>query len=774
MAAELILNSRAGVEGFAQGGIYKECLALSAKDGGAAYIIPIGTKIYVAPALWDETQISREQLGSSPDFEPVWEFTFVHVAGIYYGNLINTDVKYKNMRCRIRIFTSSLFLVELEYLALADTHDFLYPYTYQPLQLWTNQSVKGKVPLNVYTTANRTIGMRVSIDSTTWVQTNYFVQGQSWKFVNYPSVDNRYFMEVNGKTANGFILGEDLKVNLRNFPQYTNSQYYAGIFRVDELLGMSMEFYDEIFMQYAKANNTADEPFEFATNTIKRTELKDFHGFRFDNFESIADFTIDADYFEAGARYRCFLIAIEGCQYKCYLFDEFGEAPVHEAIYGDIDIDSVDIDGISLNIANGSCLYDVPVCSEMVYVAKMNIASYEAALLAAGLGGSWSDYFKEAFCYISEGVNQLGVNPFPDSVEYEETGGEAIITFSFKIPEDWQGDNKIVNFVWVFDYGVNQDYITAYTSIQLHVSDDTDIELKGAALPEEICDIDAISQTLCFENPSASHDFFVDLIKDGVQTEDALITNQEADFSTAADACLDFDFEEAETETEYCLKMRAHNQTTTVTVKPCIDILIEFERQVSGGEVFMALKYDLSPWVDADVAEVVLSIAKPTSEILLQSFDLAQDEKLFPELYFNSKNPFTLGINVRRTDGHVYYVELDNVTVNETGTILNIDICGGSSPQYCTENPILSHTLVWNYNAGGQLPNKTITANFLNPGVYISDVRQYRLNGGAWVNYTVPITVAPSWKVEFRWEITYADCVIELYDCLTEEPCAFP
>ncbi len=773
MAAELVLNSRSGVEGFAQGGIYKECLAISAKDGTSAYVIPIGTKIYVAPALWHEDQVSKWQLGNSPDFEPVWEFTFTHAPGIYGGNLINSDPKYKNMKCVIRVFTSSLFLVGLEYVALADTHSFLKDYTYQPLQLFTKQSVDGK-KLNVYNTANRTIGMRVSINSTTWLQSDYYVQGIPWKFVNYPSVDNRYYLEVGGKTANGFILGQDLKVNLRNFPQYTNSQYYAGIFRVDELLNQSMEYYDEIFLQYAKANNTAAEPFELATNTIKRTELKDFHGFRFDNFESVADFTIDDAYFVAGGRYRCFLITKESCQYRCYLFDEFGEANVHENIYGTIDIDSVTIDGLPVTITNGTCLYDVPVCSEMVYVAQMNIASYEAALVAAGLSGNWEDYFIGADCYISDGVNQLGVNPFVDSVEYEETGGEAIITYSFKIPEDWQGDNKVINFLWKFDFGSYQEYITAYTSLQFHVSDQTDIELKGTALPEEICDIDAIVQNICFENPSATHRFFVDLLKDGVETEDDLISNKEADFGTALDACLDFDFENAETETEYCLKMRAHKQTTSSLPAPCTDIVINFERVTNGGEIFTELNFELLTWLDADVAEVVITIVKPTSEVLFQSFNKASDSKLFPEDYFALKNPFTLGVYIRRTDGFIYYVELNMVSVNPGFTEFVLDICGSPSFQYCQENPILSHTIVWNYNAGGQLPNKTVTPVFTNPGAPISQVKQYRLNGGAWLNYTVPLTIAPSWKVEFRWELTYTDCVIELYDCLTEEECAFP
>ena len=51
----LVNNNRQGVESFAQGGIYKECLALTTLDTSipAAWPIPNGTKIYVSPALWD-------------------------------------------------------------------------------------------------------------------------------------------------------------------------------------------------------------------------------------------------------------------------------------------------------------------------------------------------------------------------------------------------------------------------------------------------------------------------------------------------------------------------------------------------------------------------------------------------------------------------------------------------------------------------------------------------------------------------------------------------
>lgn len=772
----LINNNRQGVESFAQGGIYKECMAITSANTTnpppyPAYPIPVGTMLYIRPALWDENYVSNYDDGT----DYVWEFEYTWAPGTYTCNLINLDTKYRNMICRIRVFTENVFIVFIEYLAVADMHNYLYPYTYQPLQLWQRQSVDNK-KLNVYNTSNRVIGLRVSWDSNTWVQSDRYVQGAPWKQINYASTDNRYFYESNGVPVNGFIPGEDLKVNLRNFPRYTNSQYWFGVFRIDELAGLNLEFDNEIFMQMAKANNTADEPFEDATGRIVRTELKDAHGFRWDNFESIADFTIDADYFQEDGRYRIFVVTKESCQYRSYLFDEFGTHTPREIVSGTINVDAIDIDGTSVSLASGSCLYDVPSCAEMVITMEMDIASYEADLLAKGYPGSWADYFQPLLveCYVSDGMNQTGTNPFNQSVGYAEVGGMSQITYTFKIPESWEGDNKFINFVWPFLFpGGNLDKVVGFTSLQIHVSDPTDIEIKSpVTVPQEICDTDASAETYCFENPTVNHQFELDLQKDGDTITQELILSKEADFSTAADGCVEFDFPNAENEQEYCLKMRAHYQTTHAGPQPCDTIEVRFTRVANQEEVFVELCFEFATWLDADIEQVIIS-NNDKGEAMFSSSGLATDCTLFTETDPILDSPFNMGIYVRRTDGWTYNVE-GIVFRSRTNDVITFDLCGGTTFQYCQENPILSHTIVWNYAAGGQLPNKTVTPSFTGAGVYVSDVRQYRQNNGAWVNYTVPLTVPPAWKIEFRWEITYTDCVIELYDCLTEEACAIP
>jgi len=757
----LVKNSRAGVKGFAQGGIYKECIAVSHDTGIAA-----GTPIYIAPALWDENYRVKWQIDEGTGREPVWKMEFTTIPGTYPATLINTDSKYKNVQVKIRVFSNKLFIVYLEYLALADMHNFLNYYNYQPLQLWTRQSVDNK-KLNVYNSANRIMGLRVSLSTTEYIQSEAFVQGKPWQIVNYPSVDNRYYLEVNGKVTNGFILGEDLKVNLRNFPQYTNSQYYCGIFRVDELLNQNLSFDDEILLQYALANNTADEPFTLVTNFIARNRLKDVHGFRFDNFESVADFTIDKDYFVNGGRYRCFVICKESCQYRSYLFDEFGVNEKRDVPQGTIDVDSVEIDGTALSIVSGSCLYDVPSDSEMVITMKMDMADYEANLGVLGLFGTWKDYFKEAYCYISEGVNQLGSNPFLDSVEYEETGGlESIITYTFKIPQSWEGTNKIINFAWVFDYkDGNVDHVVAYTSIQVHVTDQTDIELKGTPPPAEVCDIYAQQLEFCFENPSATHQFELDLTKDYVKTTEELILNKEADFSTNSDGCFDFDYENADNEVLYCAELRAHKQTVTGGAAPCDDLKLTYFK---AGNNQYGFCFEFDTWTNLDLYYVNIAFIDEGQSI--EIYDAASG--CFQIAKFTN-NPTRYVIYILRNDGFVYNLH-GEFSWNGDYTEIIIETCTGNMFHYCQNNPILSHTITWNFNAGGQLPNKTVTPVFTNPGAPTSQTKEYRLNGGAWIAYAAPLTISPSWKVEFRWELVYTDCTIELYDCLTEEECAFP
>lgn len=757
----LVKNSRAGVKGFAQGGIYKECIAVSHDTG-----IAVGTKLYIAPALWDENYRVKWQIDEGTGRQPVWSFEFTTIPGTYPASLINIDSKYKNVIVKIRVFSNKLFIVYLEYLALADMHDFLTYHNYQPLQLWTRQSVDNK-KLNVYNSANRIMGLRVSLSTTEYFQSEAFVQGKPWQFVNYPSADNRYYLEVNGNVTNGFILGEDLKVNLRNFPRYTNSQYYCGIFRVDELLNQNLSFDDEILLQYALANNTADEPFTLVTNFIARNLLKDVHGFRFDNFESIADFTIDKDYFVNGGRYRCFIVCKESCQYRSYLFDEFGVNDKHIVIQGDIFCDSVEIDGTSLTIADGCSLYNVPSDSEMVFTMKMDIIDYEADLAANGMVGSWIDYFKEAYCYVSEGLHQTGSNPFLDSVNYTESGTDAIIEWTFKIPNSWEGTNKFLNFVWVFDYKNGYvDHVVAFTSLQVHVSDEADIELKGPPPPDEICDIDAIELEFCFENPSVGHQFELDLLKDNVKSTEELILNKEADFATNADGCFDFDYPNAVNEVQYCAELRAHKQTHSALPAPCDDLKLTY---FETGNNQYGFCFDFDTWIDTDIYYINFAFIDEN-----QSFEWYDSASACVQVQKFTNNPTRFVIYILRTDGYEYYLKgtlQTSSTINE----LTIETCTNVVSSYCPNNPILSHTITWNFNAGGQLPNKTVTPIFTNPGAPTSQTKQYRLNGGAWLNYTVPLTISPSWKVEFLWTLVYGTtCTIELYDCLTEEECAFP
>lgn len=771
---EFVVNGRTGVEGFAQGGIYKECVSITVKDTTTGippypnWSIPAGTWIYVAPALWDDNYRAKWQLGGAPDFDPVWAIEYQAIAGLYSMNLINIDAKYKNMQAKIRIFTPSQFLIEIEYLAVADTHNFLFPYTYQPQQLWIKQSVDNK-KLNVYNTGNRVIGTRLSLDSDTWVQNDNYVQGSPWTLINYPGANNKYYLEANGKQVTGYVLGQDLKIYLRNFPQYTNCQYYAGIFRVDRLLGSSLHFNKEIYMQMAKANNTADEPFMYATSQVSRDKLKDFHGFRYEEFQSLADFTIDDSYFTSGARYRPFLVTIESGKYQSYLFDDFGEQADREAPEGSISCLGFNLDGIGLSLVSGCCFYEVPHGAEVSVQMQMDIASYEADLLLKGYGGAWADYFREVYCFESSGVRQMGSNPFPGSVDYQELGGQAIITWTFKIPESWQGQNKILNFAWVFDFGGETDHVIGYTTMHTHQGAATDIELKGPAPLPEVCAEDATITQFCFENPSASHYFFADLLADGNPTGENLILNKEADFSTAADGCFDFDYIEAEAQTEYCVNLRAWKQTTTGTPQPCTDLDLQIIT------IFNARRLEgaLAGWVDADVKSIYIEFIDINGYTTV--VNVANKASFFmPWLCKFSPTSYTG--KIIRSDGHTYefsgtFAWSPDMDVSD----VTIEICTGAANQFCPNNPILSHSIVWNYNAGGQLPNKTITANFLNAGAPTIDTRQYRLNGGAWLAYTVPITVAPSWIVEFRWTLTYgAACTIELFDYLTEEACSIP
>lgn len=775
----LTINDRQGQEHFAQGGIYMECLMITSDVD-----LVVNQKIWFSPALFDNTIISTPEI---QDTEYHWELAYPGIAGTFPMFPINFDNKYKNMLVKIRFFTPRIFSVTLEYLATSDTGKYLYPYPLQPLQYWQNQHVEKSAGANVYNSIGRRIGLRVTVRNIgntaadDFVESQKTIQGKQWEIVNYPSIDNRYYLESNGQPVNGFITGQDLKVKLRNFPELTNSQYFAGIYRTDKLLDQGLEFYNELRMQMAKANNTADEPFMFATGTISKIDLKDFHGFRYDHFESIADYTIDDAYFDdPTARYRLFVITKESCQWRSYLFDEFGIHNNREAPTGTIDITTVKVDTTTVVITQGSCLYEVPHGSEMEYQAEFDIPSYEADLLAKGYPGGFADYFVGFKAYISDGINQLGVEVTDQIVVDSYVGNKAIINYKFKVPDSWQGLAKYPNFVWIFDYkDGNVDHITAFTQIHIHVGTPTDIEYGGVPLPAEICYEDASEQEFCFENPTAAHEFFVDLLREGEKINNTpLITAIEADFSTAANACLTFDYPNAETDTQYCFKMRAHTPTITGTARPCTDIKII--RNPSGiFGLYHTFGHELVGWVDADILYVKIIVMDINYKVLgtYLSIGKAAYEQIF--LPGNGDTPWRLSIHVVRNDGHTYHITgIFNWTKGIDSSAL-FNICTEVKFQDCPENPILSHTTVWNYFAPpppyGSIQNKTVTAIFTNPGVPTSQLRQYSLNGAPYVAYTVPLILNRFDRVTFKWTLTYSPtCTIVLYDCVTDEECSAP
>ena len=180
------------------------------------------------------------------------------------------------------------------------------------------------------------------------------------------------------------------------------------------------------------------------------------------------------------------------------------------------------------------------------------------------------------------------------------------------------------------------------------------------------------------------------------------------------------------------------------------------------------LTWELIGWVDADVQSVFV-----TYDGVFNFGDFNKASGTDAWLSFNNNGPIL--IRVVRTDGNSYVLNSTYQYNPELDTQeIFFNLCSGVEFKYCQENPILSHTISWNYNAGGQLPNKTVTPVFTNPGAPSGQTKEYRLNGGAWLAYTVPLTIAPSWKVEFRWTLVYTLCTIVLYDCLTEEACSFP
>jgi len=778
----LTINDRRGVGSFAQGGIYREYIMVTADD-----VLTAGNCIRVSPALFDSTFQADQVLPKKYH----WKLIYTTTGEFTMAPPTFVIDKYKNVIIKIKFFTDQIFEIKFEWIAIADMGRYLYPFPYQPRTLWESYAAEKLLKYNAYNTADKLLGVRITVDvadvdppdNLAFIQQDYPVQGKPWTIVNNPSIDNRYFLEADGDPVNGFVLGSDLTVRFRNFPRYTNCQYFAGIYRLDKEAFINGAFYDEMAMQYAKANNTADEPFEFTSGVIDRNLLKDMHGFRYDHFESIADFTIDAAYFEAGGQYRIFLITKEECIYKSYLFDPFEEKTSWNSPEGDITIPEVSVDGVVIDTSVGSCLYNVPTGCEMIYQFRFDIPSYEADLVTKGITAPFEDFFREAKAYISESTESLGSEVDGQVVDVVITPDDnVLVTYSFKIPTDWAGLNKYVNVEWIFDYLNGEvDHLASY--VLLNVKNDNSIFIQNPdPLPESYCEVDAIDTEFCFSSLEVTedHKFFFDTINEGqVIPPDDVIIELESDFSTGDDACVTFKYPLISTNQEYCIRTRAWKATNDSDgSEPCTDIVIKYNRHFFRPTNAYFI-YDILGWTDAEILTVSVAFFDINGNAIT-GFETHNEAEYYKLLQLNH-NPVFISITVYRVSGEVYSTGKFLFTWHYEAfagdtTELTVDLCVIPTVQDCEENPVLSSTVVWNYITpppDAALTSKTITAVETNFGA--ATVTRYKILNGTESAYTVPFTVGAFVTVSLRFELDYGDgCVLELYDCLTEQEASIP
>jgi len=173
----LTINDRRGVGAFAQGSINREYIMVTADDALTA-----GNCIRVSPALFDATFQADQVLPKKYHWKLVYtttgEFTMAPPAFVID--------KYKNVIIKIKFFTSAIFEIKFEWIAVADTGKYLFPYPYQPRTLWEGQAVDKTQISHVYNSADKLLGVRITVDvadtdppeNLAFIQQDYPVQGQ--------------------------------------------------------------------------------------------------------------------------------------------------------------------------------------------------------------------------------------------------------------------------------------------------------------------------------------------------------------------------------------------------------------------------------------------------------------------------------------------------------------------------------------------------------------------------------------------------------------------
>ena len=722
------------------GGMFRACSIFTSDE-----VIPNSTKIHVDIALFLDTGEP-----TIPVLEPRWECEFPTSNGTTVEmSFVGLVSKYKNLQVRLTRQINTTYLVEFEFLAIADTGDYLFAHEWAS-DILLKESANGGSN-NIYNNGSKNIFIRSSVIFDEIITAEALIPCTATKWNSDGEYGLTHTLYVDGTEVNGYIYNKDLRVVLFGGPNMYTSRYFAGIMKVSGA-NTSDPHYEATKLQYGLIGSTIETAEFFTPNVIDFDKLQNGKGLiEYAGTYTEGEFTIDSTYFEPGQQYVIFWVYKQFDTWysrKSEVISQIipGPVPIKPDITCSIIVDNNETHATC-------CVRNAAPCVNYEFKSVLDYSDYNTQLGTAGLPGTFFDYFVRCdikYNTTNDYTTAKNISELNPTYVYNNTGGSTWTRgVQMMIPDSFAGGSLYLFFDWIFNINGNTDHCIFPMTIHVVDYDDADFTLfSPSSLPDGYCYEDGKQLALSIVEPSVDHVNLYYLTANGKILEDQspliLPTTGGGNFGFTVD------YTQLDENQEYCIKVVGYKDNTITGTCACETM--EFNAVADCGGKFVTWEFDIPGWANVDMDFINITY--------LDAFGIIKQYIVNGSTSGNFQTPIKgwFRFEVVRTDGCHYTTSFDN----GDGLIrkevpfsfgkcqeekVEFDLCDAVTEETettpCTNFPQISI-------ACSSLGVATPT--WSGEGTTTSSVKQYSFDGSTWSTYTAPLA---SQKVFFRWTLTY-------------------
>lgn len=709
------------------------------------------------------------QSNDTGKLSPAWQVVYPMTgSGTVSMSLVGTTQQWKNYQVLLTAIDSSNFVVELKFVQLADLNSYISSFAFDSYQYFTSDGIGQQTTiydalkfLSVKVTVHHPGGLEVGVCDTEW-------HGVRWCDNPDWALFTDYF-GASGKIQSGWVSGQDLWVRFRIASQTSstdpiNNTWYGGIIRTSS--GATGSWWDDLRMNYARLEDlvsSVNALFDSSAITESRALRSDTYG----NYEGL--FKIDSAYFVPGESYQVFFVYEENGVFKSCLSPVFSEFLDNDLPKLDFDTDNevTLTDNSDVGTIIGSCVQNLAPCQNVTVCSTIDIASFDAALTAAGLPYTFHQLYSgqatgiqgEVFGYGTEYLQENAPSIFSDlnlQVTYVQ-GVSYQICGNFTVPETWAGETRYIFLLLKLALPGGEFYEIIFP-FTLSVVEFDNLSLIGTA-PQFVCE-DAEDVEFCFGTLDNTYNFVAKVNGTNASNLD-YVASVDSDF-TGGDACLTIDYTKVEFEEDICFCLFGQKKTAE-DVSPadcgCGDAIFEFTSTFQGGQVIYNCAIDLSDIIPAP-AGASWSVTSSLFVGQQEFFGVNTGDVIFVGPKDNNQ---VLQVTLVTAEGCVYII---SVSVPLDPTTIGVNVCPSVIPTRaipCDKNPSIIPFCA----------DPFYDVVLVDDGGTV-DSFEYTFDFNTYTPYTVPISFNDGDEIFFRAVITYPEIecgTVELWANLKSSSC---